>query len=223
MQSPNPHFGVLIAYLLPGFIALGGIALLAPSVGKWLQPQATGSGFGPPVYAVLAAIAVGMIVSCVRWLLIDHLFWLLNVRAPAWDTAQLSERMTAFTYLVESHYRFYQFYANALIAIAWTYLLNRWFATSPMLGIPTDLAMLAIAGTLLAGARDALSKYYGRTRKLLADFNYIQDRGETMTNGCHRDHAAPPTSHRDKAQPNTPKAPAKPVDTEKRKAAPDRK
>jgi hypothetical protein len=195
MSPINQHFGLVIAYLLPGFIGLGGIALLVPSVASWLRPQLGGAGFGPPVYAVLAAIAIGMVISCVRWLIIDQLMSWSGVKAPKWDGVQLESRLNAFNYLVESHYRYYQFYSNGLIAIIWTYAVNRHFATSHFLGIDSDLLLLMLCATLFAGARDALQKYYRRTEPFILSTAYPFTPGEHMTNGCHRDQAAPPTSH----------------------------
>jgi hypothetical protein len=59
METINRQFGLIVAYLLPGFIGLGGIALLVPPVARWLEPsiQPGTAGLGPPVYAVLAATA----------------------------------------------------------------------------------------------------------------------------------------------------------------------
>jgi hypothetical protein len=196
METSNQHFGLVIAYLLPGFISLGGIALLIPSVAGWLRPEQTQAGLGPPVYTVLAAIAVGMIVSCIRWLIIDQILWMLGVIPPTWDGALLQQRLGVFNYFVEYHYRYYQFYANTLVAIAWTYSLNRWLHTSAVLGVTTDVAVVTLCAVLFAGSRDALSKYYSRTAQVVGDYFTLNPTGDLMTNGCHRDQAAPPTSHK---------------------------
>lgn len=39
MKSSNAHFGLAVAYLLPGFIALAGLAPLFPLVREWLRPM----------------------------------------------------------------------------------------------------------------------------------------------------------------------------------------
>lgn len=66
MEIFNRQFGLIVAYLLPGFIALAGVAPLVPVVSSWLQPVNQGLGIGPPVYAIMAATAMGMVVSCFR-------------------------------------------------------------------------------------------------------------------------------------------------------------
>jgi hypothetical protein len=64
-------------------------------------------------------------------------------------------------------YRYYQFYANALLAIVWTYCLMRWTATFPLLGRGTDLAVIILCAALFAGSRDTLAKYYQRSNQLV--------------------------------------------------------
>src|SRR5581483_11753850 len=145
MDTSSRQFGLLVAYLLPGFIALAGIARIVPAVARWLQPTVDqgSTGLGPPVYAVLAATALGMVLSCFRWILIDHLHEWTGIRRPLWDVDRLEARLDAFNALVEFHYRYYQFYANTLIAVASTYLLYRWIGT-PALGLPTDIGVLVL-------------------------------------------------------------------------------
>src|SRR5579884_4018361 len=122
MEIFTRHFGLLIAYILPGFVALTGVALLVPTVAGWLRTDQSIS-LGPPLYTLLAATAAGMTVSCFRWLLIDRIHLLTGITAPVFNARALEERPGAFSYLVENHYRFYQFYGNTLIAVVWTYLI----------------------------------------------------------------------------------------------------
>ena len=177
-------FGLTVAYLLPGFIGLAGVAPLCPAVAEWLRPASLGdAGFGAPVYAVLAALAMGMVLNSVRWLLIDHLLAWSGIVPPApKDYRSLDERrLGAFKYLVESHYRFYQFQAGALVAILWAYPVNRFLKTSPLLGYGTDLGALLLCAVLLAGARDALTKHRQRVACVLGEFAEKED--QAMTNG----------------------------------------
>lgn len=71
-ETSGRYFGLIVAYVLPGFVALAGLAPVLPPVARWLQPVSQlDAGAGPPVYALLAAVTIGMILSCVRWLSID--------------------------------------------------------------------------------------------------------------------------------------------------------
>lgn len=210
----SKQFGLIIAYLLPGFIGLAGMAPLFPPVAGWLRPMNQGDfGVGPTVYAILSAITMGMIVSCFRWLLIDHLLHWTGIRRPAWDDSQLDSHLGAFDYLVEAHYRYYQFYANAVVAIASAYGLNRFMETSPLLGIGTDLGVAILCTVLFVGSRDALSNYYKATIYVVGQVAEKDHAGKTMTNGRGHDSVAcattPRTGSETKSLPK-PKVQAKP-------------
>lgn len=166
MDTLSRQFGLIIAYLLPGFIALAGIAPLVPSVAEWLHADQTAS-FGAPVYAVLAATAAGMIVSCFRWIIVDTIHAMTGVPGPTFNARALEQNPAAFHYVVESHYRYYQFYSNTLIAVIWAYVVHRWLRTSSLFGFGTDLGVLILCAVLFAGSRDALTKYRNRTRQLV--------------------------------------------------------
>jgi hypothetical protein len=166
--TSNWPFGLLVAYVLPGFVGLTGLAPLVPSVAGWLQPTSAG-GLGPPVYAVLAATAVGMILSCFRWLTVDQIHHWTGLTQPTWDNRQLPDALVAFDYLVQNHYRYYEFCGNILLALIWSYLLNRFARTVPFLGLGTDLGMLILCLVLFVASRDALAKYYTRTGRLVGE------------------------------------------------------
>lgn len=180
------QFGLIVAYLVPGFIGLAGVAPLVPAVASWLQPVDQGNiGFGPPVYALLGAIAVGLILSCFRWIFIDQVHHWTGVKRPDWDNSRLTEALGSFDYLVQSHYRYYEFAGNTLVAVLWAYGLNRVMKMSPLLGLGTDLGILAISLVLFVASRDALAKYYARTGQLIGQV--AEKGGSVMFNG--NDHA----------------------------------
>jgi len=158
----------MIAYVLPGFIALAGMAPLFPAVARWLRPVAQGDlGLGPPLYAVLAATAIGLIVSCFRWILVDHLHHWMGVRRPVWDDSQLDQVLGGFDYLVQSHFRYYEFCGNTLLAALWSYGLNRALGTLPYLDPGTDVGVAVVSLVLFIASRDALTNYYTRTSRLI--------------------------------------------------------
>jgi hypothetical protein len=214
MNTSSNQFGLMVAYLLPGFIGLAAIAPFAPIVAAWLQPlNQAGASLGAPVYAVLAATTIGLIVSCFRWLLIDHVHRWTGIIPPVWDDSRLEDRLAAFDYLVESHYRYYQFVSNTLVVLTAAYALNRWMGTSPLLGIGTDIGVLILAATLFIASRDALSKYYTRTGRLLGRAREKGSNGHAMYNGNdHQIEAAGPTTPPSESKPDRkPTPPPKPV------------
>jgi hypothetical protein len=181
-EIPGRHFGLIIAYLLPGFVALAGIAPLSPVVAGWLT-AAQSAGLDAPLYTLMAATAAGMVASCFRWLIVDQIHALTGLGTAAFNARALEERPAAFALLVESHYRYYQFYANTLVAAAFAYSIHRWLGTSPTLGVATDLALLILSVALFAGSRDALSKYRHRSMQLVGQTVLSHSNGDLMTNG----------------------------------------
>jgi hypothetical protein len=188
MNISSNQFGLIVAYLLPGFIALAGIARLLPSVAAWLQPVGQGgANLGPPIYALLAATTLGMIIGAIRWVLIDHIHQWTGVLPPVWDDSRLGDSLVAFNYLVESHYRYYQFVSGALLAVIWTYAIERLTNASPLLGVGTDLGVFILCAVLFAGSRDALKKYYNRTGRLVGHVAKKDLDGNFMFNGNHHE------------------------------------
>lgn len=163
------NFGLLIAYLLPGFVALWGMAYHVETIQLWLQSTAPNAPtIGGFLYATLASTALGLVVSAVRWALVDRILGWLGVRQPEWDFDQFSERLAAYEVLVANHYRYYQFYANMLVALICTYL-SRLVAQKTSHGREGWIAagVVIVEAILFAGAWDTLRKYYVRTGALL--------------------------------------------------------
>ena len=163
------NFGLLIAYVLPGFVALWGGAYHVEAVRPWLRSTpADAPTIGGFLYATLASTTLGLIISGVRWAVIDRLLARGGVRPPRLDFERFAERLAAYDFLVAQHYRYYQFYANMLVALAWTYLarlasLPAWPGREAWL----SLGFVLVEVVLFLGSRDALSKYYDRTAALL--------------------------------------------------------
>ena len=163
------NFGLLVAYVLPGFITLWGAAYHIEAVRSWLRSTApdapTVGGF---LYATLASTALGLVVSAVRWAVIDRLLAGFGLRQPAWDFGLFAERLAAYEVLVSNHYRYYQFYANMLVALAISYVsrllaVRTWDCREGWLVI----GFILVEALLFAGAWDTLHKYYARTDALL--------------------------------------------------------
>jgi hypothetical protein len=196
------QFGLIVAFMIPGFVGLAGLAPLVPFVGEWLEPVNSGAfGIGPTIYALMAATAVGMILSCLRWLVVDHVLEWSGVRAPTIDFQQLGNHLEAFDYLSDNHYRYYQFYANTLVAILVAYPIDRLLRRSSLLGTPTDIGIFFLSVVLLLGSRDALSKYRSRASQLVGQT--AEEGNEAMTNGIDH-HGGGSSSRKDRpAKPQT--------------------
>ena len=176
-------FGIVIAYVLPGFVVLMGLAPQVPALTAWFNAAGNAdTGLAGFLHLVVAATLAGLMVGCVRWCLLDSLLEWMGTRRPDWNERQLPEKLVAFDLLVEHHYRFYQFYGGVLVAMPLAYLGHREELLRISVGF--DAVVLLVDIALFAGARDALAKYYRRTYQLLGP----SPREETamFTNGSHR-------------------------------------
>lgn len=166
----NDNFGPLVAYLVPGATVLLGWSPFSPTIRSWFAvAPADAPTIGGFLYLTVASLAAGMIVSAMRWAVVDPLLGLLGVRRPALDFSKLGRNVDAFVLLIEIHYRHYQFYANMLVATPMAYLGYR--ASMGYLapvGWP-DLADLVLEGLFLATARNTLGNYYARSQQLLSE------------------------------------------------------
>jgi hypothetical protein len=188
MRDLSPfNFGLIIAYLVPGFVALWGTSYHSPTVRGWLAavPQ-TAPSVGGLLYATLAAVAAGVILSAFRWALIEPLHHRTGVRPPDWDFTRLDRSLPAYQAMVEQHFRYHQFCANMVIALVFAY-----FARMAAVSVSAyqwgwlDLGCAMIVIVLFAGSRDALAKYYQRAGAVLVSPtpNPKEDRHERWPEG----------------------------------------
>ena len=167
------NFGLLIAYLLPGFTALWGMSYNWQPIRAWLgTTPANAPTVGGFLYVTLASVAAGLTVSTVRWFVIDTLHHWTGLRQPQWDFSKLQANVTAYNVINEIHYKHYQYNANMFVAVLFVYLARRihvGFLTAPLGWL--DLGGLSLAALLFLGSRDNLRKYYSRTAQFLNEPN----------------------------------------------------
>lgn len=164
-ETSVTNFGLVIAYLIPGFTALWGVGYFSETVRSWLGASAPDAPtIGGFLYGTLASIAVGLTVSTIRWAVLDSLHHATGLSPPKWDFSRLQQNIEAFNTLVEVHYRYYQFYANMLIALILPYVAMR---SQGMLTHWQDLCFFIVEVLFFAGSRDALRKYYFRMEPVL--------------------------------------------------------
>lgn len=176
------NFGLLIAYLIPGFVVLLGISHLSPTLQTWLSAATNAEDLptiGGFLYVTLASVGLGMTVSAVRWFLIDRINEWTGLKRPRWDDSRLQVNLEAFDLIVEHHYRYYQFYANNVVALLTVYGAHRYGkGFPPVVGWP-EIGLVGLLVVFWAMSRDTVRKYYNRASALL---NYQEPK---MGNGSH--------------------------------------
>lgn len=195
-------FGLLIAYVLPGFTLLCGLATVFEPLRLWLlgsDPRSSTLAIGGVLYITAASVVAGMMLNALRWAVIDTAHHATGLTRPVWNDALLADRLPAFERLVEDHFRYYQFYGNT--ALAGLFAAAAWRSSVYTIDAPQTLLVvvfLVLELTLVMASRDALRRYYRRTGALLA----LSEKEHVMTNGSH------PKPDPKKPEGKTPKAPA---------------
>lgn len=169
----NDNFGPLIAYLVPGAVALLGFSPFSPTLREWFGtgPAATPS-IGGFLYVTIASIAVGMTLNAVRWMTIDTIHAWTGISTPPLDFGGLGENVEAFTLLIEIHYRHYQFYANTVIALAAAYGSHRFRVGASDVGL-VDVGAVTLCAIFFGASRDTLRRYHSRCQQLLHPREWI--------------------------------------------------
>lgn len=161
MKDLNSNFGLLIAYALPGFVAIWGLSGIWPGVIECAM-GADGCGIVPSLMGFLnstvAAIAAGMAVSAIRFVLIDFLHERTGLHRPKWNGLALQKNLAAVRTIVDHHYRHYQFHANMIVAGVIAYAAQR-YELQMVPGL-TELLLIALLAVFWIASRDNLKKYY---------------------------------------------------------------
>ena len=172
----DKNFGLLVAYLLPGLIVLVALRDTFPIISTWLGASVSEAPtIGGFLYATVAAVGAGLVVSAIRWLIVDRIHHATGITEPGWDFEQLQSSYEAFTGAVSNHYRYYQAYANTLSALGIAvvkHIETPGYLVS--LSIKELVASIAISAILFTASRDSLRKYYDRTNAILKTRNPVQ-------------------------------------------------
>jgi hypothetical protein len=171
-EISNSNFGILIAYLVPGFVTLVGVGRFIPVVRESLMVSSasapTVEGF---LFVTLAAIGLGLLVNAVRWQIIDNLHYWTGVPRRSWDYSMLPDRIGAFQYLVANQFRYYECYSNLVVAVGASH------GSAELAGHATWSERTIVAVILVI--------LWNASRKTLA--NYHSRIGAFLTAGLQRD------------------------------------
>jgi len=171
MPVTTDSFGFLIAYLIPGFLLLWGLGPSVPLFREWLSmPTAAAPTVGSFLFATIASMAAGLLLSAIRWAIVDRLYHRTGIPEPRWNFAAISDRLPAFEGIVTNHYRFYQAYSNALVALLIVYIVSLGTRRGEEIALLSwdDVLFVVVASILILASRDCLRKYYARANDLMS-------------------------------------------------------
>ena len=168
----DKNFGAIIAFLLPGFFVLWGLAYSFPEIWTWLVKSSGGGApsIGGFLYATLASLALGLIISAVRWMIMDtFLHRVTRVDRPELDFGKLTDKdvFAAFQAVVENHYRYYQYYSNTFVSVSVASIAYLIFGKDSRSCI-VWVTIIFVCFALLLASRDCLAKYYSRAEQIIA-------------------------------------------------------
>ena len=167
MEKLGLNFGTVIAYLIPGFIGLCGLAKYVDTFDALLGSEKRVPEASALLPITLIALAIGSIINAISWAIIRPLITLSGVSRPAnLNYAELQkDDIPIYDLIVEGNFRYHQFYANTLVAIL---LLTPAWLVRPFIGnVIRDISFFVVTAILFLAARDSLQRAYVRFEALL--------------------------------------------------------
>lgn len=161
MDKLGLNFGLVIAYLIPGFC---GTYALTPHVTAINALVGGAANTGSVVVLLLIALAVGIIINAISWVVVRNFIHFTGVKSPSGIVYRKSSRQDALRYnrLIESTFRYHQFYSNMLVGIL--LLTPLWLAAPVQDNILRNASFPFVVIILFWAARDSLRNYYNGLR-----------------------------------------------------------
>lgn len=124
IKTSSLEFGTVIAFVAPGFVGFYAVSYHVATARAWLDAASNKEQtVGVFLLVLLASIAIGLILSGVRQLVIDRILcsrWLGGYALPRLnlDWSQIDDKnLSVLTTIRDGYYWYYQFYSNSCIAL----------------------------------------------------------------------------------------------------------
>lgn len=168
----STSFGLLIGFLLPGLTALYGLTFWSKNAKETYRILlTTQSNVGLFLAILLAGIAVGLMLTLLRWVAFEKVL----CKADRLDTGNFKnlrekERLEAFRAAADEHYRYHQFWGGMtftvpFLAIGW--LREVWGGLSPLFATGMVAALIGLELLTVCGARAAYRLYVHRSNNIM--------------------------------------------------------
>lgn len=164
-------FGLVIAYLLPGFLGLYSLSFwslgLRKMFGAFLTAQSTVGLF---LLVVVAALVVGLLVNSLRWAIYES--WRRDGLKPD-ELAKLGTNpamLPAYLQRIDENFRYHQFSGGASVVLPILYLgwlSTSWTSLGCYLKLGSLLAVLIIELVTICVAVTGYRRYLNGSRMIL--------------------------------------------------------
>lgn len=162
MEKSGLSFGLVIAYLIPGFLATYAVAPHVSTVDALLGGPKRVPDSASVVPLVLIAAGIGIIINAISAIVIRWLIEKTRVKRPP-DMVERKltiEEMHKYDQLVETTFRFHQFYSNTLVAVVLLAPIWLVWPLQPNILLLRNASLLVVVVVLFLKARDSLRNFY---------------------------------------------------------------
>jgi len=153
VQFEPLDFGIFIAFILPGSVAVYGLRYVSPRISAlWSMLESGQIIVGPLILLAVAALAAGLIVSALRVVVLEPIFCLTGVQEKELNYQKLAnpDHLELFKEMIENVYRYAQFYGNMLLALLFCTFLRYLVGNASICQTTADkIVSLAIIGSLI--------------------------------------------------------------------------
>jgi hypothetical protein len=171
VQFEPINFGVLIAFILPGSVAVYGLRYVSPRISAlWSMLESGQIVIGPLILLAVATLAVGLIVSSLRVVLLEPIMYRTGVQREKVNYKKLADHREFFDEMIENVYRYEQFYGNVFLALLFCSFLRYVVGNEPIIQGKSDMvlfvALLGSLVTLFLAGRNSLADVSRAIREL---------------------------------------------------------
>ena len=166
MDKLGLNFGLVIAYMIPGFSATYALASHVGTIDALLGGPGRVPSTASVVPLLLIAVAIGIVINAISWVVIRPVIHRCGVREESGlvNKKLSNEDRLRYDQIVEATFRYHQFYSNMLVAVV---LLGPMWLLSPRQSIILRIAsFLLTVMVLFLAARNALQQFYTGLSKL---------------------------------------------------------
>lgn len=168
----STSFGLVIAFLLPGFVGLYSLTFWSANVQEMFHTFLTAqSNLGLFLLVVLVALVIGLLVTPLRWLLFERFLCKSYFLTPD-DFAELGTeaKLVAFRAATDELYRYHQFWGGTAIAMLPLYVGWLWDSWSFLNYAEISLSIIGfITVEVVTGlaAIEAYRRHITRSKRIL--------------------------------------------------------